>query len=472
MTEPRIPANGARFLQPASVGRNAVRIGGFFVPSYTYGSMMTRTSPRTIGIAAAVAFACVASFFAGRRSAENHGWLGSDPRETSAHAKVPGSGDGSDKNPGGESGERGSRKPRPLWARQVAELYSSVESGKPTPGFANLFKEAIDRGEPYSQGCMQMLIEGMRREDLPQALDLMKRAGAQGKFRGATGTGNQSIVWQAFWNRFGEIDPATALAEVRNLGDLHYFGIEFAEKNIFHGWAQHDPTAAAAAYLAQADLVQPGYAAQGLAYEWAKSDLRAATLWSDEHLPGELHAHAFRSMAYAVAHTEGFQAAVSWWQQIKDDADRRAVLSALADMSNRQGPALELDERVSMINAGLEMGIRDESAEMQVAAQYATSDPVKGAELFTRFPSTTDPARYNGLTAVVVNWGRSDPSAAATWVQSQQTESWYDSAAAGLAAGIYDRDAVAATDWLNTIQNEKLKGQITQRLTNKKPAAR
>jgi hypothetical protein len=63
----------------------------------------------------------------------------------------------------------------------------------------------------------------------------MKRAGAQGKFRGASGSGNQSIVWQAFWNRFGELDPATALAEVQHLGDLQYFGIEFAEKNIFHG---------------------------------------------------------------------------------------------------------------------------------------------------------------------------------------------------------------------------------------------
>jgi hypothetical protein len=53
-------------------------------------------------------------------------------------------------------------------------------------------------------------------------------------------------------------------------------------------------------------------------------------------------------------------------------------------MSDRRGPALELDERVAMISAGREMGMRDESVEMQVASQFATTDPAKGAELFTR----------------------------------------------------------------------------------------
>jgi hypothetical protein len=354
----------------------------------------------------------------------------------------------------------------------VADLYANVESGKATPGFANLFKEAIDRGDPYSQGCMQMLFEGMRREDLAQALDLMKRAGAQGKFRGASGSGNQSIVWQAFWNRFGELDPTTALAEVRSLGDLQYFGIEFAEKNIFHGWAQHDPAAAAEVYLAHSGMVQPGYAAQGLAFEWAKKDLRAATLWTDEHLTGELHAHAFRSMAYAVAQTSGFQAAISWWQQIGAEDDRKAVLAALKDMSDRRGPGLELDERVAMISAGREMGMRDESVEMQVASQFATTDPAKGAELFTQYPSIADPTRYNGVLAVLANWGKRDPTAAGAWVTEQQTQAWYDSAAAGLAASIHDRDPVTASDWLNTIQSEKLREQITLRLSKKNAAPR
>ena len=58
----------------------------------------------------------------------------------------------------------------------------------------------------------------------------LKRIAAEGKSRGASGTGNQSIVWQAFWIPFGELDPVSALAAVRNLGSLQYFGLEFGEK--------------------------------------------------------------------------------------------------------------------------------------------------------------------------------------------------------------------------------------------------
>jgi hypothetical protein len=175
-------------------------------------------NPRKFRITAVTAALCVGfvgSFLLGRYSSGNLRWIrtsaGSTGSENSGSSASFGDSDDASAATR-QVGPTDAKEKRPLWSRLVADLYSEAEPGKPTPGFADLFKEAINRGEPYSQGCLQMLIEGMRREDLPQALEFMKRIGAEGQFRGAGGTGNQSIVWQAFWNRFGEIDPLTALA--------------------------------------------------------------------------------------------------------------------------------------------------------------------------------------------------------------------------------------------------------------------
>jgi hypothetical protein len=175
-------------------------------------------------------------------------------------------------------------------------------------------------------------------------------------------------------------------------------------------------------------------------------------------------------MAYAVAHTDGFQSAVTWWQQVNGEEEQKAVLAALGEMSNRRGPGLPMSDRLAMIQAGIEIGMRDESVEMQLAGQFATEDPVAGAEFFTQFPSSVDASRYNSLTALLANWGKTDPTAAGAWAMEQKSQPWYDSAAAGFAAGIYDSDIVSAGEWLNTIGNEQLRDQISQRLTKKKIA--
>ena len=60
----------------------------------------------------------------------------------------------------------------------------------------------------------------------------------------------------------------------------------------------------------------------------------------------------------------------------------------------------------------------------------------------------------------------------ATLTLTNSNQAWYDSAAAGLAASIHDRDPVTASDWLNTIQNEKLREQITLRLSKKNAVPR
>jgi hypothetical protein len=411
---------------------------------------------RNILIASGVFAAGMVGFFIGRQSVHRNS-LGERSDAVSYSQVSPANEDLDEKrNP---FGNFAASRDRPIWAKQVAEMYSQVEPGKPTPGFATLFKEAIDRGEPYSQGSVLMMIEGMRREDLAQALSLLKRATENGKFRGAPGSGQQSMVWQGFWNRFGELDPDRALIEVRNLDGISYFGAEFAEKNIFHGWALHDPGAAAQGFLDRPDLLNKGQAVQGITYEWALVNPQAATRWTDEHLTGDLRANSFRSMAYAVVNREGFKQGVEWWQQLTDEASRKMVFSALQDMANRRGPGVSLEDRVSMITSGLTLGLRDERLEVEIASRVGESDPASGADIFTKFPSTGEPRRYNALKSLVSNWTQNDAPAAGEWVSQQKGEPWYDSGAAGLALSLSSRDPAAAESWAATIENPILRDQ-------------
>lgn len=432
---------------------------------------MSSISRRSLGIAGGLCAAVAIGFIAGRYSAPGIGDASNRVAGGSDNSGRSGSSEPPETDVSHRANAGGKASTRPLWSQEVARLYANVKPGVPTPGFATYFKDAIDRGEPYHQGCLQMMLEGMRVEDLPQALALMKAAGQQGKFRGGPGSGQQSIVWQAFWNRFGELDPIAGLAEVRSLGNLQYYGVEFAEKNIFHGWAQHDPPAAAKAFLERPDLLQQNYALQGLAYEWAKIDLQAATRWANDNLSGDLHAHAFRSMTYAVTNREGIREAVSWWQNIPDIADRKMVFSALQDIVNRRGPGISLNDRTAMITAGRDLGFRDERMEMNVATELAAEDPAAGADLFTKFPSVADPSRYEGITRVLTNWTQKDPANAGKWVKDQEKEPWYDSAAAGFATALAEKDPANAEAWAGTIQNEARRQQVMKRLLEPAPGA-
>lgn len=426
-------------------------------------------NPRTLRgltFATAIGLAGLVGFAIGRQSASsgpfsradgptNLEWKGSLGLVDASASSAP------------HSGERS--RNRPLWSAQIAKLYADVEPGKPTPGFATQFKDAIDRGEPYTQGSMQMLLEGMRIEDLPQAFSLMKHATEQGKFRGGSGSGQQSIVWQAFWNRYGEIDPVNALAAARTSPDLDYFGKEFIEKNIFHGWAARDPQAAAQAFATQQNLVMPHFAVRGLTYEWAMTDLPAVTRWAKENLSPDMQSHAFCSMAYAVVNREGFKQGIEWSRQFTTESDRKAVLDSLKDMASRRGPAVSLDDRFAMLSAGRDLGFPDVAAEERLARDYAAANPAAGADLLTTLPAPSNgKAGYEAIGVLLQNWTFKDAAASGEWVSKQRGEPWYNSAAMAFAMAVAERDSDAAEQWINTIENEAMKTKAQNDLTQRK----
>src|SRR4029453_3969351 len=108
-------------------------------------------------------------------------------------------------------------------------------------------------------------------------------------------------MWIAFWQRFGERDPATALAKALECGDLNYADRNLLEKHLFTGMARNNPRAAAEALLAHPELPNRVNAAEGLAFEWAKTDPGAASEWARGSLEGDALKGGFYAVAWGVS---------------------------------------------------------------------------------------------------------------------------------------------------------------------------
>src|SRR4030095_5668316 len=96
------------------------------------------------------------------------------------------------------------------------------------------------------------LIETLPKEDFPILLQLLQQAKSGMMLRSEPSSG--PIVWTAFWQRFGERDPATALKCALACQDLKYPDRAALEKHLFTGMARNDPKAAAELLLAHPEL--------------------------------------------------------------------------------------------------------------------------------------------------------------------------------------------------------------------------
>ena len=341
------------------------------------------------------------------------------------------------------------------WSTRLADAFARAKPGEPTPEFATLFDEALQKLDPYSESYVMRLIESMRPEDLPQAFEMLKRLTIQRRLPGATAGGTrQSMAWQALWGRFGATDPLGAFRASRELAGVRFNGENLVEKHIFEGWTARDSTGAAQYFLAQPDMPNRKYAVQGITYPWARSDPQAAAEWVAQNLDNldetSIRGHGFRGVAWALTEKNGFQTAVDWWKQLPDQTDRTEVFHALVDMSNGSS----LDSRAALVTEAEQHGLRDPQFEARLASEFGR----------TQLSSPDNPAAYPALGTLLSEWTQRDPKAAAEWATDQQGQPWYDATAGSIAVAIQRSNPGAAAEWVQSIHDVALRKQIEQRL--------
>jgi hypothetical protein len=319
--------------------------------------------------------------------------------------------------------ERTTATPSPRnWLKQSAAQFEDAPEIGPAPGLNQAFMEALQAEPPFDQARLLMLIEMMRKEDFPALLEVMRRAKTS---LHSSSVGMQGpAIWMAFWKRFGELDPKTALATALTCGDLTYTNRKYLEKHLFAGMARTNASAAAEAFLAHPELPDRNTAIEGLMEEWTKKDPKSALAWA-QNLEGDLVKAAFYSAAWGASSNVDISGGDALLRGAPEGTAREAVISSLKSQIG-QKPYLPAHQILEFIETTRELGARDPQFEAKIATRCAASDPYAAASFFSQ-PAAADAANdFKGLQIVASEWIRSDPEAAENWAKGKEGEPAYE----------------------------------------------
>jgi hypothetical protein len=110
---------------------------------------------------------------------------------------------------------------------------------------------------------------------------------------------------------------------------------------------------------------------------------------------------------------------------------------------------------MSLFTAGQERGLRSAALELQIAMNYANTDPLAGLRFFTSLPVTENGA-YSGVGDIVREWAARDPVAAGNWVQGQTNSAWSADAIGAYAHIIRRTDPEAAARWESLLPQRRI----------------
>jgi hypothetical protein len=178
------------------------------------------------------------------------------------------------------------RRPDHEWIATFQDDLKHASPGQPTPGIVDTIGEALRSDPPLDTARVLFLIQTMRKEDFPVALHLFKTV--KDNINVAYVNANGPLAWTAFWQQFGAVDPENALANALQSGDLTYTGRDLLEKHLFTGLARNNADAAARTFLALPELSNRASAAEGLVFEWAKTNPAAAVAWAQQNLSADV----------------------------------------------------------------------------------------------------------------------------------------------------------------------------------------
>ena len=224
--------------------------------------------------------------------------------------------------------------------------------------------------------------------------------------------------------------------------------------------------------------------ARTIAEQWARQDPDATLSWATT-LPSEQRRGALSGIVSKLLESDP-QRAVTVAMEM-DPGDRPDLLGQIAGAWAQQAPG----EAMAWINTLAEN--ERERPLREAFGSWASSAPSEAAAYLDQLPEPERPSYVSSIARtwaqqepgeaaswlgnqpesagkaeamghVMWNWTTSDPESAATWLGQQPAGDSYDSGVTGLAkaaAHAYD-DPATAVNWAATIENESLRGRMTQ----------
>jgi hypothetical protein len=342
--------------------------------------------------------------------------------------------------------------PADSWMRRSLANFDAAIRNQPTPGIVDAISDALRAEAPFDQARMLMLIELMRKEDFPPVLEVLRKA----KTNINSGSGYTGpSMWMAFWTRFGELDPATALAKALECGDLKYTGRKYLEKGLFLGMSRNNPRAAAEAFLAHPEIPNRDTAAEGIMVEWARTDPKAATAWALEHLEGGALSAGFYTAAWGVCGPFDISAGNTFTENLPPGPAQFNAIRGMKSQINQKGhlPAQQILDFIEVTRA---VGSRDRGFEAQMASRCAGIDAFAAANYFSQPLANGEQNDFKELGVVSEKWIKADPKAAESWAKSQEGTPHYEVIANQFLHAAQERnDDAEVQRWLEAIEKQR-----------------
>jgi hypothetical protein len=343
--------------------------------------------------------------------------------------------------------------PANTWVRRSLANFDAAIPNQPTPGIVDAISDALRAEAPFDQARMLMLIELMRKEDFAPVLEILRKAKTNIHFSSSGMTGPP--MWMAFWTRFGELDPATALAKALECGDLKYNGRKYLEKGLFLGMSRNNPRAAAEAFLAHSEIPNRDTAAEGIMAEWTRTDPKAATAWALEHLEGGALSAGFYTAAWGVCGPFDISEGNTFTRNLPPGPAQTSAIRAMKSQINQKGH-LPAQQILDFIEVTRSVGSRDRGFEAQMASRCAGIDPFATVNYFSQPLANGEQNDFSELGVVSALWIKADPKAAESWAKSQEGTPHYEVVANQFLRAAQERnDNAEVQRWLEAIDKQR-----------------
>jgi hypothetical protein len=260
--------------------------------------------------------------------------------------------------------------------------------------------------------------------------------------------------WDAFWQRWGEVDGDAALEHVQTIGMKGYQPM-LAEK-ILRGWATKD--AAGARRWLETNPTSSWYegALRGYLEGFARTNLDAATQDALKLGEGRNFKDLMEVLTEQALRQRQLGGMVEWWQALPDDpTPGSARQQAIGHLAWRMqiANATRAGEWVAQLAA---TPYRPEPQIKELAGKLAENDPAAALKWVTSVPPSPQNGSYTGLSQTVQALAAHDREAVETWLRQTPASPLRDQAVAAYATHLdQQKETDLAAQWRAEVKDQR-----------------
>ena len=190
----------------------------------------------------------------------------------------------------------------------------------------------------------------------------------------------------------------------------------------------------------------------------ARNDLSGALEALKEWEGDAQYSNALQNVAWAYQRDDP-DGALAWAMELPEQHKPNVLSSIISNMAN-DNPHLAIKHLEQLATA--ENQPYHNNAVQNIASTWARSDPVAAAEWLQALPESD--SRNNGLQQVAERWVRVDPVSASEWIGSLPGGQGRDNAAMSLINNIRNEDPEMAVAWSESLSEPSIRDQSLYRV--------